>query len=169
MIPLGTRSRTIVPGLVALVATVTLGAPEALFCDPLAELDAARRARADMAALARAPAIPVPPVAIADESVVAPDGAVAATAVQDTVRRVAAQTGVLIERLDIAGEPEPESPLRLHLLASGNEKAVLRFAAELQATTPLLALPRWDLSSSKGTAGALRLDADILSAWQEAR
>lgn len=151
---------TLIAGIVGGVAAVALLAPAT--GTALGELERARTAVAEARATVRAPVRAVVPLTAANLRAPGGSEAVAASALADRVRRLAAEGGVLVEQA--ARAPGGEGLVKLQLRLSGPDKAVVALTDRIEREAPLLRFASWRASALAG--GGLRVEGEAVAAWR---
>jgi len=86
----------------------------------------------------------------------------AAAALAQRVKRLAADGGVLVEQA--ARVPGGEGLVRLRLRLSGPDKAVVALTDRIEREAPLLRFASWQVSALAG--GGLRVEGEAVAAWR---
>jgi hypothetical protein len=129
---------------------------------PVADLRAAQRESARIAALLDAPELPRPLLLPRDHQY-AGSRHQAPLQLRDMIAATAAAHRLLIEDLQrLDGYPEPLVAVRLRL--SGPEAAVRRFVGEVERARPVVRFSDWRLEPV-GAAGSLRFEAKAAALW----
>lgn len=139
-------------GIAALLAPAT--------GDALGRLHKARIARDALTARVDAPERRVPLVA-PGLSLGAQNAAAAQARIAARVTALARSGGVLVEQAAPLSLPTGLAGVRVRL--SGPEKAVLTLAETVERGRPLMRFTRWKIVS---VSGGVRLDGDLVGAWQ---
>ena len=128
-------------------------------------LDARTRAQPDLALLeaqvevARQPQAPLVPPA---RALRAGDAGAARAKLAAAFRRAAAGQGVLVEAIDAM--PATDGLVRLSVRLSGNEKAVIALADEIERQDPVTRFADWRIEAV--AQGQVRLSAQMIAPWQ---
>lgn len=112
------------------------------------------------------PAPPIPP----GSAFAAPSHSEAAQAAAEAIAAAAGREEIALE--SAAAAPQDASNpnlLRIELLASGPEEALLRFIAAVEQGSPAVRLRAWRIERGAGEPVPLRLQATALAAWTEAQ
>ncbi len=127
----------------------------------LGQLAEARRDHARLAALAAAPAAPLP-VTAAGLAIEAPDPRAARAAMEVRLQTLAKAGGVLVEETRPVAVPAGLVGLRLRV--SGAEKAVIALGDAFERARPAMRLRNWRVEPMPG--GGVRLTGEAVAAWQ---
>jgi hypothetical protein len=124
----------------------------------LHELNAARVARGNLAALAASPPGASSPLA-PSLALAARDSDAARRALAARVERLARSGGVLVESVEGVSAPSPIAMVRVRL--SGGDKAVIALADAITRERPLMRFQTWRIVPAEG--GGIRLTGEIVA------
>ncbi|MHA6720815.1 hypothetical protein ACX40Y_15375 [Sphingomonas sp. RS6] len=148
--------RPILTGLGGGIALALLLVPWAM--GGVRELNAARTARADLAALAARPA---EATSLLPGALALPGGDAGKAQRQMAARlqALARGGGVLVEAIEPVAAPAPMAMLRVRL--SGGDKAVIALADAIVRERPLMRFQTWRIAPAEG--GGVRLSGEIVA------
>tara|TARA_B100000678_G_scaffold278266_1_gene272856 strand:- start:80 stop:529 length:450 start_codon:yes stop_codon:yes gene_type:complete len=148
-----------------LAALVGMAGAFAMTPAAIAELDARSEARLDLATLkARVAAAqqPQPPLLSPARTLRAGDATEARAKLASSLRRAAAGQGVLVEAIDPM--TADKGLVRFSVRLSGNEKAVIALADEIERQDPVTRFADWRIEAV--AQGQVRLSAQMIAPWQ---
>jgi hypothetical protein len=134
--------------------------------DAVHDLAQARQELAAMQQLATQPIGKPPPLMAEGRAIVGQDHAKAAQRLVDQLRVAAGRRGVLIEEISIvAADPAARPLLRIRLVATGAERALLRYINEVERAERPVRFAVWQLAP-RVSDSALQLQGEAVAIWR---